>query len=217
MRATFAWKILLGLTLSSMIGCGTDRTGLGPAGLGVQPARSDGATNPPPVRPDTAPPPGASTPPGATTPPTSTTDAAATDAARPVDAAPVPGPEPTRPADGSAPAPACEDELTLCGRTDGGAPVCVSLPDDRDHCGACGRACLPGQFCTQGRCTLLCDAGLTICGGACVDLQSNARHCGSCNDACKGNRTCVQGKCTDRGGSSGPGNGRDGGGGPGPN
>jgi hypothetical protein len=105
----------------------------------------------------------------------------------------------------------CGEGQTRCGG------LCVNLQTEPAHCGACNQPCLAGQFCSQGRCSLACDTGLTICGTACVDLQTNVRHCGSCNMACKGSRPCVRGMCGDKGGSSGPGSGRDGGGGPGPN
>jgi hypothetical protein len=64
------------------------------------------------------------------------------------------------------------------------------------HCGACGRACPPGQVCS---CTLVCGPGFTNCGGACVETASNPAHCGRCDNGCatppNATRTCTGGTC----------------------
>jgi hypothetical protein len=195
MRAPFVPPVLsLGLTLLAALGCGTDRTGLQSGFQGIQPDRSDGGTNLPPVRPDAT-----------MSPATPAVDASAApvDAQRPVDAPrPVdspaprePAPEPPRPpADAGVPMPGCAEGLTTCGLTDGGAPACVSLANDEDNCGACGRRCAGDQACVAGACG--CGQGQTACGGLCVNLQTEPAHCGACGRACMPGQFCTQGRCS---------------------
>jgi hypothetical protein len=188
MRALSARSVLLSicLTLAVAAACGTDRTGLGP---GYGPIASDrpdgGGTNIPPVRPG-----------GGTPPATSMPDAApvAIDAPRPADppAPREPGPEPPRPADGSVPMGGCDVGETTCG-TDGGT-ACVSLADDEDNCGACGRRCAADQACVGGACG--CGRGQTSCSGSCVNLATEPAHCGACGRACLPGQFCTQGGCS---------------------
>ena len=49
-----------------------------------------------------------------------------------------------------------------------------------------------GETSTTG---LMCDPGLTDCGGECVDLQSTKQHCGECFNGCMGNMECDMGMC----------------------
>ncbi len=59
---------------------------------------------------------------------------------------------------------------------------CVDLDDDPLHCGACGKACPPGEQCVGGACA--CMPGFTRCGSVCYDLEGDAEHCGSCTLRC---------------------------------
>ncbi len=70
---------------------------------------------------------------------------------------------------------------------------------DSANCGACGRACVGAQVCSDGSCQATCAAGATLCAGACVDTASNPAHCGGCGRACAwANATagCVASACT---------------------
>ena len=97
----------------------------------------------------------------------------------------------------------CDDRMSdLCdGR-------CTNLSSSTSDCGACGRACMPGEICCQGVCVEgdhdpncgYCGAdcsgiGRTCCnnGGQffCTTLTEN-ENCGACNNVCVAPRTCVQ-------------------------
>ena len=80
----------------------------------------------------------------------------------------------------------------------------VSLADDAQNCGACGKACAPGQFCENGKCE--CGPKETACPGfgttvTCADLDSDPRNCGVCGNACpnvfdgSGKAVCRLGHC----------------------
>ncbi|OJY29051.1 MAG: hypothetical protein BGO98_42415 [Myxococcales bacterium 68-20] len=92
---------------------------------------------------------------------------------------------------------------------------CETSMVSNDSCGACGRACAPGQQCVldmDGRPFCACeDDGLTFCQqlvqngvpkGECVDVKSNVRHCGGCFVACTATTssneraTCDYGQCS---------------------
>ncbi len=94
----------------------------------------------------------------------------------------------------------CDAGLDACA-ADGGS-VCVDTRTDPRHCGACGRACCPGQFCAGGMCVLGCPAGQTVCTPAgatcptCFDTSVSPAHCGMCNNPCAAGQTCVAGRCT---------------------
>jgi hypothetical protein len=62
--------------------------------------------------------------------------------------------------------------------------ACAVLQTDPDHCGACGVACAPDEFCVAGECRDICDPPLTLCGTLCVLLDDDWRHCGACNNVC---------------------------------
>ncbi len=83
---------------------------------------------------------------------------------------------------------ACTGGQTSCGGT------CRTLMTDAQHCGACGRACAPGQTCAGGVC--VCPAGQTACGSACVHTQDDPAHCGGCDRACMAPTSrCMGGMC----------------------
>ena len=80
----------------------------------------------------------------------------------------------------------------------GGA--CANVDVDPANCGSCGVACVVGEICQAGRCTLSCVAPQIDCGGRCADPASNALHCSGCNRPCESgqicqNSTCVTGSC----------------------
>lgn len=77
----------------------------------------------------------------------------------------------------------CQIDQKLC---DG---ECKTLAIDPAHCGACGHACAPGEYCEDGSCS--CPANRTRCGEACVDLESDPAHCGACGVACTGSLVCT--------------------------
>ncbi|MBK6530129.1 MAG: hypothetical protein IPF99_11140 [Deltaproteobacteria bacterium] len=89
------------------------------------------------------------------------------------------------------------------GASDGGtvgAEICVLTATDRDHCGACGRRCGPGEVCSAGSCATNCAQGLSTCmasdgSRACADLQRDPRHCGACGTSCASGETCDSGRC----------------------
>jgi hypothetical protein len=91
----------------------------------------------------------------------------------------------------------CAPPFAVCG------DACVDTSSDALNCGACGNACAAGETCQQGACgatttnapALVCDAGLTDCGGRCVDLQTNDFHCGGCMLGCAGDQMCQGGAC----------------------
>ncbi|MBK8692341.1 MAG: hypothetical protein IPN17_08565 [Deltaproteobacteria bacterium] len=78
------------------------------------------------------------------------------------------------------------------GASDGGtvgAEICVLTATDRDHCGACGRRCGPGEVCSAGGCATHWAPGLSSGmasegSPACADLQRDPRHCGACGTSC---------------------------------
>jgi hypothetical protein len=83
----------------------------------------------------------------------------------------------------------CAAGQTLCGG------ACVDLQSDGKHCGACGKACESGRFCSQGSCVEGCPPGLTACSGGCVNLQSDRNHCGICGRTCSSGQRCDIGSC----------------------
>src|SRR5439155_26821234 len=84
---------------------------------------------------------------------------------------------------------ACTGPLLTCGG------ACVDPMKDLRNCGGCGVACLAGNVCIAGACSLVCDEGLTICEGRCVDSQSDLAHCGGCGKACRQAEVCSRGRC----------------------
>ncbi|MBL8922148.1 MAG: hypothetical protein JNJ54_25080 [Myxococcaceae bacterium] len=92
-----------------------------------------------------------------------------------------------------------------------GGPGCTDLLTSPTSCGACGRACRSGEFCSQGSCRPIPTCSLTndgaqcpfaagvtgsCCGGACVDTRTSAGHCGTCNATCAAGASCSNAQCT---------------------
>ena len=71
--------------------------------------------------------------------------------------------------------------------------ACVALASDARNCGACGNACGPGFYCSEGACT--CAPGTSECAGRCADLSSDPAACGSCEVACGPAEVCSLGGC----------------------
>ncbi len=101
---------------------------------------------------------------------------------------------------------------------------CVDTSTDPAHCGACGAACAPGQWCADGACAAVptvptgaptsvptasasgegwplppCPDPRSIrCGDACVDPRTSPFHCGACDQNCFRpgmSHLCVAGAC----------------------
>lgn len=111
--------------------------------------------------------------------------------------------------------PLCDPPYSDCGG------VCVALRSDRDHCGACGRACAPDALCVAGACQERetdggeagggqgedngdgggdpagCGEGRTMqrCDGVCVDTRTDPNHCGRCGEQCDPGRACAGSLC----------------------
>jgi len=80
------------------------------------------------------------------------------------------------------------------GTTDCGNGVCFDMQNHHDHCGSCGTACDPNDWCTSGHC---CAPGQLYCGGACTDVTNSATNCGKCGTVCSGGTPyCANGTCT---------------------
>jgi hypothetical protein len=83
------------------------------------------------------------------------------------------------------------------------AGVCSNTQGDPLNCGACGRACAPGEVCGSGHCApptvcsvMLCDAGLICCAGECVKPYNNRLDCGGCGISCRfEGASCLEGVC----------------------
>ncbi len=85
--------------------------------------------------------------------------------------------------------PTCAATQALCdGR-------CVDTTSDAAHCGACGRACQPGEVCGASTCRITCPAGQSLCGASCVTFATDALHCGDCDTRCAAGAACVAGAC----------------------
>ena len=106
-------------------------------------------------------------------------------------------------------------QVTRQAVTDVGQRTIPDLSSDPHSCGACTRACGPGQHCINGTCGIGTGAssmqqptttqqplitcgqpGVTICGGTCVNLSMDVRNCGTCGRACLSGQACINGQCT---------------------
>ena len=81
--------------------------------------------------------------------------------------------------------------------------VCVNPMTDPSNCSACGQACEPGQYCSEGACSDGCTGSLTACGQSCVNPLGDPEHCGQCDRVCWTGLSCVQGACVVGQGSGG--------------
>src|SRR2546422_65322 len=79
--------------------------------------------------------------------------------------------------------------LTACGQ------VCADVTSAHGNCGSCGTACPSGQVCSNGVCSVSCQAGLTDCSGICANLMSDNGHCGACGTICPAGHVCSNGAC----------------------
>jgi len=73
--------------------------------------------------------------------------------------------------------------------------ICTNTNLDPANCGACDVACIDGEVCSMGSCSLSCVGGTTECGGVCVDTAIDSNHCGVCNKACLNGEICTNGSC----------------------
>jgi hypothetical protein len=78
---------------------------------------------------------------------------------------------------------------TLCG------DVCTNTSFDPGNCGACGKACMAGEFCSNGQCGATCSGGAQDCGGTCTNTAFDPSNCGSCGHACTTGDVCSAGQC----------------------
>lgn len=74
-----------------------------------------------------------------------------------------------------------------------GAPNCVRVGSDPEHCGGCGLTCGPGSECRSGTC--VCESGFADCDGDTANgcetaLQQDVSHCGACGQACAAGEVC---------------------------
>ena len=84
----------------------------------------------------------------------------------------------------------CIGEKTTC------PSGCTDLKTDPQNCGLCGKACPPGENCTDGNCQVLCLGETTACSNVCVNTETDPAHCGTCPVACDaGLPFCAGGLC----------------------
>jgi len=85
----------------------------------------------------------------------------------------------------------CDDDLNV--KPESSSNGCETSIETTDDCGACGKACAPGQACfarpdgfggtLPPAC--ICGPGETLCGIDCVKLLTDQKHCGACENNCK--------------------------------
>lgn len=102
---------------------------------------------------------------------------------------------------GTTATPSCAAGYTDCdGKAENGCETATA--SDRNHCGACNKACTQTELCVSGVCGTQCLLPLTICGGDCINTQSDPNRCGSCSNVCAGPPSghgyagCDTGACT---------------------
>ncbi|TNE45532.1 MAG: hypothetical protein EP343_26825 [Deltaproteobacteria bacterium] len=86
--------------------------------------------------------------------------------------------------------PPCGNNLVVCNTG------CVSLEDNDENCGKCGKKCTKRERCIRGICERFCPSDLFECTmGSCVNLQIDNNNCGSCARRCFGGKLCQNGDC----------------------
>ena len=89
----------------------------------------------------------------------------------------------------------CQGGFADC---DGQGGCETSLGTAQD-CGACGKACNPGEFCDAGSCAAACPPNKQQCGSSCIDTQNDVLHCGACDSPCQAVANalsvCALGEC----------------------
>ncbi len=90
-------------------------------------------------------------------------------------------------------------DLVGCGegRLECAAGVCVEPLSDQANCGACGIACVAGEYCEAGACATFCGAGQADCGAGCLSTLSDPGNCGGCALSCTAGQFCDLGACSD--------------------
>lgn len=71
---------------------------------------------------------------------------------------------------------------------------CTDLKTDPKNCGTCGNACVAGDNCADGGCSVLCLGETIACENVCVNPKTDNAHCGGCT-ACDAGLLCVAGGC----------------------
>jgi hypothetical protein len=99
----------------------------------------------------------------------------------------------------------------------------IDLTTNPGHCGACGRACVPGATCAAGACSCgspgqgccgmgagatcaapagcvlgfctVCPIGTNACPGGCVNFSNDNNNCGACGTRCLTATHCAGGRC----------------------
>lgn len=75
----------------------------------------------------------------------------------------------------------CSTGFTDCdGFVDDGCEIETDY--DPFNCGACGKACAPGEVCWLGACG--CPPGYKVCDGTCAKTDDDIFNCGTCGNAC---------------------------------
>ncbi|HEX4459721.1 MAG TPA: MXAN_6577-like cysteine-rich protein [Polyangia bacterium] len=71
--------------------------------------------------------------------------------------------------------------------------ACISVTNDLNNCGSCGKTCAAALACIHGSCG--CPGSLTNCNDACIDTNADGANCGSCGNACGPGQVCSGGSC----------------------
>ncbi len=80
----------------------------------------------------------------------------------------------------------------------------TNLKGDPNNCNGCGNVCptrpSSSPACSNGACTISCNAGFGNCNGTLPDgcetnLTNSKNNCGACGNVCPGNQTCVNSQC----------------------
>jgi hypothetical protein len=114
--------------------------------------------------------------------------------------------QPTLPMPAVSTSPKCEPQHADCDH-DVSNGCETDLSSNKQHCGACGKACQSADCsCDNGKLTLHCDSSHADCdadvnNGCETDVSSNMQNCGACKRLCHTNghdamrASCVAGRC----------------------